>query len=61
MLATRLAEHIGLPVPDTEAIQVPDRLIDHTPELHIQLENQKIRCVPGLQFGSRYVIDPCEG
>src|SRR5271170_2333697 len=61
MLATRLAERVGLPVPATEVVEVDDWLLEHTPELHIQLAHNVIQCSPGLQFGSRYVVDPMEG
>ena len=44
MLATRLAETAGLPVPLTEVVEVSDWLVEHTPELHIQLAHQVIRC-----------------
>lgn len=61
LLATRLAEYIGLPVPRTEVIEVGEWLIQHTPDLRIQLADRSIACLPGLQFGSRYVIDPPGG
>jgi HipA-like kinase len=61
MLATRLAERAGLPVPMTEMVEVGDWLVEHTPELSIQLAHNTIRCEAGLQFGSRYVVDPLEG
>lgn len=61
MLATRLAERAGLPVPQTEVVEVDEWLVEHTPELHIQLAHQVIRCEPGLQFGSRYAVNPLEG
>lgn len=61
MLATRLAERAGLPVPITDVVEVEKWLIAHTPELNIQLAHQTIPCEPGLQFGSRYVVDPLEG
>jgi hypothetical protein len=60
-LATRLAEHAGLPVPVTEVVEVGDWLIEHTPELNIQLASQTIACQAGLQFGSRYVVSPMRG
>src|SRR5579871_3424620 len=60
-LATRLAERVGLPVPATEIVQVEEWLITHTAELNIQLANNSIPCLPGLQFGSRFVVDPLEG
>jgi len=61
MLATRLAERVGLPVPATEVVEVDAWLIEHTPELSIQLAHNTIPCQPGLQFGSRYVVSPLQG
>jgi hypothetical protein len=61
LLATRLAERAELPVPATEVVEVGDWLIQHTPELNIQLGSNTIPCQPGLQFGSRYVVSPLEG
>jgi hypothetical protein len=61
LLASRLAERAGLPVPLTEVVEVGEWLIAHTPELNIQLAHCTIPCEPGLQFGSRYVVDPREG
>jgi ABC-type transporter Mla maintaining outer membrane lipid asymmetry ATPase subunit MlaF len=40
---------------------VGDWLVQHTPELNIQLAGSTIPCQPGLQFGSRYVVSPLEG
>jgi hypothetical protein len=61
MLATRLAERAGLPVPVTEVVEVGNWLVEHTPELHVQLAHNVIPCKAGLQFGSRYVVNPMEG
>jgi len=61
LLATRLAESAGLPVPVTDVVEVGDWLVEHTPELNIQLSGSTIPCQPGLQFGSRYVVNPIEG
>jgi hypothetical protein len=61
MLATRLADRVGLPVPVTEVVEVNEWLIEHTPELSIQLAHNTIPCQAGLQFGSRYVVDPMLG
>jgi hypothetical protein len=60
-LAARLAERVGLPVPRGEVIEVGEWLIANTPELHVQLAGQKLPCRPGLQFGSRYAVDPRVG
>ena len=61
MLATRLAERAGLPVPATEVVEVGEWLVEHTPDLHIQLAHNTIRCEAGLQCGSRYVVSLLEG
>jgi HipA-like protein len=61
LLATRLAERTGLPVPATEVVEVDQWLVEHTPELSIQLAHSTIQCQAGLQFGSRYVVDPMDG
>lgn len=55
LLATRLAEAIGLSVPATEVIEVSSWLIENTPEMYIDLGQTHDRCIAGLQFGSRYV------
>jgi HipA-like protein len=59
-LATRLAEDVGLPVPPTEIIEVPEWVIANTPELRIEIAGHSVPCQPGLQFGARYICDPME-
>ncbi|MCU1305670.1 MAG: hypothetical protein JWN45_365 [Acidobacteriaceae bacterium] len=65
LLATRLAEAVGLPVPVTKVVRVSDWLISHTPELKMQLSGSASAsspaCKPGFQFGARFVVDPMEG
>jgi hypothetical protein len=61
MLATRLAERVGLPVPAAEVVEVGNWLVGHTAELHVQLGHNVVPCQPGLQFGSRYAVNPLEG
>jgi len=61
MFAGGLAEATGLPVPQTEVIEVGGWLVSHTPELTIQLEAITMPCNAGLQFGSRYAVSPLEG
>jgi hypothetical protein len=61
LLASRLAERLGLPVAVPAVIEVRAWLIEHTPELNIQLAGGNLACRPGLQFGSRYVVDPFAG
>ena len=55
LLATRLAEAVGLAVPPAEVIEVSDWLIQHTNELTIELRGGGQRCRPGLHFASRWV------
>ena len=59
--ATKLAERVGLPVPMVDIVEVDGWLVEHSPELTFQLASQVVPCQPGLQFGSRYVIDPMHG
>ena len=61
LLATRLAESVGLPVPVTDIVIVKEWLIKNTPELRVDLSGLTSHCKPGLQFGARYVCDPAEG
>jgi hypothetical protein len=55
MLATHLANLIGLTVSKCEVIQVEDWLISSTPELQMTLGETKELCHAGLQFGSLFV------
>jgi hypothetical protein len=55
LLASRLAAAAGLPAPQAELVEVSSWLIDHTPDLEIDLGRTRVRCKPGLQFGSRFV------
>src|ERR1051326_8511344 len=61
LLATRLAAKVGLPVPVPEIVVVSEWLIRNTPELTMQVAGERMACTAGLQFGSRYVVDPLEG
>lgn len=61
LIATRLAERVGLPVPVTEIVEVREWLVANTPELRVDLSGLPSHCKPGLQFGARYVCDPAEG
>jgi hypothetical protein len=60
LLATRLAERVGLPVPATEVVEVRPWLIANTPELRIESGLDPAPCAAGLQFGARYVSDPAQ-
>jgi hypothetical protein len=53
-LASRLAGAIGLTVPESELVEVSDWLIENSPELEMDLGRTRVRCQPGLQYGSRF-------
>jgi hypothetical protein len=61
LIATHLALAVGLPVPAAAVIEVPQSLLEGTPELHIQLAGCSVPCQPGVQYGSRYAIQPYAG
>ena len=54
LVATRLAAAAGLTVPEAELVEVSSWLIGNTPELEMDLGPTRMRCQPGLQFGSRF-------
>jgi hypothetical protein len=54
-LASKLAAAVGLTVPEVELIEVSSWLVENTPELEIDMGRTRIRCQPGLEFGSRFV------
>ena len=55
MLATRLAAAAGLTVPETEVVEVPEWLVEHSPEMTVDLGRRCEPCRAGLNFGARYV------
>jgi hypothetical protein len=61
MLATVLAECVGLPVPTRAIVDVGQDLIQDTPALSIRLDHFNIPCESGAHFGARYVVSPLEG
>ena len=60
-LGTRLGEMIGLPMPAVAVVDVNPWLLEHTPDLRIELCGQRRMFTAGLSFGSRYVVSPFEG
>lgn len=60
-LGTRLGEMIGLPVPVPAIVDVHPWLVEHTPDLRMELCGRRTMFTAGLSFGSRYVISPTEG
>jgi len=56
MIATRLAQAIGLTVPATDVVEVSAWLIANTPGMHVEpVRGQPVRYTEGLQFGSRFI------
>jgi hypothetical protein len=56
LIATRLADAVGLTVPPCDVVEVTEWLVAHTPEMEIELgRGVRERCRAGLQFGSRFV------
>ena len=60
-LGTRLGEMIGLPMPAVAIVDVHPWLVEHTPDLRLELCGQRRMITAGLSFGSRYVVAPTEG
>jgi hypothetical protein len=56
LIATRLAEAVGLTVPATDVVEVTEWLVANTREMVVEMpRGQRERYAPGLQFGSRFV------
>lgn len=56
LIATRIAEVVGLSVPKSDVIEVSSWLIENSPEMVMDLgKGLRERCASGLQFGSRFV------
>jgi hypothetical protein len=56
LIATRIAEAVGLAVPQSDVVEVSEWLIANSPEMVMeQGRGQRERCAAGLQFGSRFV------
>lgn len=61
MLATRLGQQLGLPLPRVEPIEVSEWLIEHTNELRIELGGSSTPWKAGSHLASLYVEDPSNG
>jgi len=56
LIASRLAEAVGLTVPVTDVVEVTDWLVANTLDMSVELpRGLRERYRPGLQFGSQYV------
>jgi len=54
-LASRLATAAGLTAPAVELVEVSSWLVGHTHDLEMEMGRTRIKCQPGMQFGSRFV------
>jgi hypothetical protein len=57
-VGTKLAEHIGLPVPEAVVVHVPQELILRTSDLKFEWANGSAPIEPGAHFGSRFIVEP---
>ncbi|MEO7027829.1 MAG: HipA family kinase [Acidobacteriaceae bacterium] len=56
LIATRIAEAVGLSVPASDVVEVTDWLVRHTAEMVVERgKSLSERCAAGLQFGSQFV------
>jgi hypothetical protein len=56
LIATRIAEAVGLTVPKTDLVEVSEWLIANSPEMMVGAgRGSRVRCEAGLQFGSQFV------
>lgn len=58
MLASHLAMSLGLPVSEPDVVIVGRWVIDHTPELFMQIGEEREKCASGFAFASRFPCDP---
>lgn len=54
MIATRMGQMLGLPMPATAVIEVSDWLVSHSPEMRIRLSCASHPCSSGRQLASFY-------
>jgi hypothetical protein len=56
LIATRIAEAVGLTVPKSDVVEVSNWLIANSPEMVMDLgRGERERCAGGLEFGSQFV------
>lgn len=56
LIATKLAEAVGLTVPVTDVVEVTEWLIRNTAGMQVELTGRRVEpCKPGLQFGSQFI------
>ena len=56
LIATKMAEAVGLTVPQSDVVEVSEWLVTNSPEMVVDLgRGRRERCEAGLQFGSQFV------
>ena len=56
LIATRIAEAVGLSVPKSDVVEVSEWLVANSPEMMVDKgRGVRERCASGLQFGSKFV------
>jgi len=55
LIASKLAERVGLTVPQTDVIEVGEWLVANSPEMRIEEGERTQPCAAGLNFGSRFI------
>ena len=56
LIATKLAEAVGLSVPGTDTVEVSGWLIGNSPEMWVDVaRGERSPCAEGLAFGSQFV------
>lgn len=58
LLGTALAARLGLPTMPAAVCYVDNSLIQVSDELYMESAHGRVHCRSGLQFGSRYPLDP---
>jgi len=58
LLGTQLAARLGLPTTPVAICYVSEPLIKLTHDLYFEVAGGRVPCRPGLQFGSRFPLDP---
>ena len=56
LIASKMAEAVGLSVPQSDVVEVSEWLVKNSPEMMVELgRGVRERCADGLQFGSQFV------
>lgn len=60
-LASKIAAHLGLPVPEVSVVRVNKSFIRHSPQLIFEFPDRVTRVAEGLHLAIRYAISPHDG